>query len=237
MDGAILRLLCIIILSLYHFRYSGTYVLDMYSVFNLYVIDGQVCTDQVNIQQNGDSRFGPNRLAIFPRLNFTCSGRITNIRARVASVNVNNNNFLSIQVWRQSSPGSTRYTRIDTVQLQSNQVTTGSGDFLKANITLTGDDRIEFLSGDVIGYYNPNNLRYTIRDIRTDGYFLYRFDGSPAPISVNLENRNQVFNFRQPLLQFTVGQYMHISYSTVVLYIGIMKVREFRPKIITPKPA
>ena len=28
-----------------------------------------------------------------------------------------------------------------------------------------------------------------------------------------------------------------ISYSTVVLYIGIMKVRGFWPEIITPKPA
>jgi len=28
-----------------------------------------------------------------------------------------------------------------------------------------------------------------------------------------------------------------VSYSTVVLYIGIMKVRGLRPKIITPKSA
>jgi len=28
-----------------------------------------------------------------------------------------------------------------------------------------------------------------------------------------------------------------LSYSTVVLYIGIMKVRKFRPEIITPRPA
>ena len=31
--------------------------------------------------------------------------------------------------------------------------------------------------------------------------------------------------------------YLAISYSTVVLYIGIMKVWGFWPKIITPRPA
>ena len=29
----------------------------------------------------------------------------------------------------------------------------------------------------------------------------------------------------------------YVSYSTVVLYVGIMKVRGFWPQIITPKPA
>jgi len=217
MDGAILRLLCIIVLSLYDVQYSGTHVysnLAMYSVFNLCVIDGQVCTDQVDIQQKGNSQFRANRLAIFPRLNFTCNGRITNIRARVA--NNSRRNLLSVQTWRQSSPGSTKYTRINTVQLQSNQVTTGSGGFLEANIPLSGDDRIEFQSGDVIGYLNPRNFQYTIRDIPTEGYDLYRFDGSPANTSVNLKNADNVSNNRQPLIQFTIGKYIFVINSGIL---------------------
>ena len=38
-------------------------------------------------------------------------------------------------------------------------------------------------------------------------------------------------------LIFTSSVYIYLSYSMVVLYIGIMKVRGFWPEIITPKPA
>ena len=61
-----------------------------------------------------------------------------------------------------------------------------------------------FQSGDVIGYYQPPNARYQVRDIRTMGYTLYRYDGSP-PNSVNLTERDFMVDFRQPLIQFTIG--------------------------------
>ena len=166
------------------------------------LLGGQCCTDSVNIKQNGNREFFDNRLAITPRLNFTCNGRITNIRARVRRVN-DGSSYPFFQVWRPSSVGSTIYNKINEVQLQSNQVT-GSGTYRTANITLTSDNTIEFQSGDVVGYYHPRNARYRVRDIETDGYILYRFDG-PAPSSVNLTERNCMFNFRQPLLQFTIG--------------------------------
>ena len=169
------------------------------------ILGGQTCTDSVNIEQDGDRNLWhtPNgRLAITPRLNFTCNGRITSIRARV-STSSRSGNLLFLQVWRPVSANAI-YNKIGEVQLQSNQVT-GSGTYQTANIMLTGDNAIEIQSGDVVGYYHPLNTSYLVRDIPTDGYVLYRFDGSPVPNSVNLSNTNITINFRQPLIQFTIG--------------------------------
>ena len=148
---------------------------------------------------------GRGRLAIIPRLNFTCNGRITGIRARVI-VDVNRNDYPSFQVWRPSSVGSTIYNRIGEVQLKSNQIT-GNGTYQTANIILTDDNTIEFQSGDVVGYYHPLQSRYRVRDVSTAGYMLYRFNAPFVPNSVNLNNYDaRGGNSRQPLIQFTIGK-------------------------------
>ena len=170
---------------------------------------GQTCTDSVNIQQLGVP-LGRDRLVIIPRLNFTCNGRITSIRARVTLSNMRTN-FLSFQLWRPSSVDPTVYNKVDDseVQLQSNnQVTRGSNNLLEANIILTGDNTIEFQSGDVVGYYHPPDARYRVINIPTDGYILYRFDlnRSPVPTSVNLNDANSNVSNAQPLIQFTIGK-------------------------------
>ena len=117
--------------------------------------------------------------------------------------------FLSFQLWRPSSVGPTLFTKVDgsEVQLQSDQVT-GSGDFLTINIILTGDNTIEFQSGDVVGYYHPSDVRYQVVTLRTNGYRVYVFDldNSPVPTSVNLNNADGNFNFAQTLIQFTIGK-------------------------------
>ena len=173
-------------------------------LMNNSLLGGQFCTDSVDIEQNGQDQIGRGRLAIIPRLNFTCNGRITSIRARVR-VSGNRDDYPSFQVWRAVSVGSTVYNKIGEVQLQSDDQVTDSGDNQTANIILTGDDTIEFESGDVVGYYHPPNSRYLVRDINTTGYILYRFDGSPASNSVNLSEYDLMFNFRQPLIQFIIG--------------------------------
>ena len=176
-------------------------------LINNSLLGGQTCTDSVNIQQSGLS-IGHNRLAIIPRLNFTCDGRITSIRARVFLSSLGfRNDYPSFQVWRPLSVGSKIYNKIGEVQLQSDdQVTRGSNGLLEANITLTDDNTIEFQSGDVIGYYHPSNARYQVINIfrNVNGYVLYWFDGSPAPDSVELSERD-VSTFWQPLLQFSIG--------------------------------
>ena len=183
------------------------YTVTCPSLINNSLLSAQECIDGVNIQQDGNNQIGRGRLAIIPRLNFTCNGRITGIRARViVDDNRNRNDYPSFQVWRPSSVGLTIYNRIGEVQLKSNQVT-GNGTYQIANIILTDDNTIEFQSGDVVGYYHPPQSRYRVRDISTAGYVLYRFDGSSVPNSVNLSNSDaRGGNSRQPLIQFIIGR-------------------------------
>ena len=178
------------------------------------LLDGQVCTDYVDINQDGRDQIGHDRLAIIPRLSFSCNGTITSIIARVRFYS-NRVDYPAFQVWRPLSVGSTVYNKIGEAQLQSDQVT-GNGDrYQMANITLTGSNRIDFQSGDVVGYYHPPQSRYQVRTIRTDGYRLYQFDEPSGSISlvnlINADNDDDDHD-QQPLIQFTIGK---CSYTCV----------------------
>ena len=71
---------------------------------------GQECTDSVDIMQNGHNSIDRGMTAIIPRLSFTCTGRITNIRARVNADK--RNDYPYFQVWRPTSVDSTSYEKV-----------------------------------------------------------------------------------------------------------------------------
>lgn len=77
--------------------------LDFSLLFSNAYIGGQTCTDFINLQQSATNQLGNNeigRLGIFPRLNFTCNGRITGIMARVVLRNSGATSVNYLQVWR-----------------------------------------------------------------------------------------------------------------------------------------
>ena len=111
------------------------------------------------------------------------------------------------------------YNKIGEVQLSHDQVT-GSGDYQTAIIILTGDDKIEVKSGDVVGYYREGYARYRLRTIRTDGYMLYEFEGSNTPTSVNLNNVDHRTNERQPLIKITIGEHVFNLYCLLIALFG-----------------
>ena len=169
------------------------------------LLGGQFCTDYVDIQPNGDSAIGRNRLAIVPHLNFTCNGRITSITAKLWFSD-ESGDYPFFQVWRAASVSSTVYKKIREIQLQPNlQITSGNHDKIKiATIILTGNNTIEVQTGDVVGYYHPPGAHYRVRTIQTDGYILYQFNGSHE--SVDLKNAIDNNVRQQPLIQFTIGK-------------------------------
>ena len=173
-------------------------------LMNNSLLGGQECTDSIDVGQIGNNQINADRLAIIPRLNFTCNGRITRIRARIGFIGFTQE-YPFFQVWRPASVGSTIYNRIGQVQLQLDQVI-----FINlvpvANITLTGNNTIEVQSGDVVGYYHPPNAHFRVRTIQTRGYRLYQFSGSPD--SVDLSNNIGNDDNRQPLIQFIIGKYL-----------------------------
>ena len=158
-----------------------------------------------------------NKLAIVPCLNFTCSGTLTSIRARVFNV-IGANTYPYFQVWRPTSIASTIYNKTGEVQLQPDDAITKNGiDYWEVNIALTGNNTIEVQSGDVVGYYHPPNAHYLVMDIPTNGYWLYQFNRSTAPNSINISERDVMFSNRQPLLQFTiVGMDYHCLHTYII---------------------
>ena len=186
---------------------------------------GQTCIDDVDdVQLIGSNQISDNRIVIVPHLSFTCNGRITNIRVRIFDDGTGDN-FPYIQVWRLS-PSLQLYNLVDEVQIQSSHVTWLT--YLGANISLTGNHRIQFQSGDVIGFYLPPDSRYEIRDITTPGYVFYVFVGSTAT-SLNLSNADITPMYRQPLIQFTFGEYgdsyficCYTSIGCVDIHLGVV---------------
>ena len=100
------------------------------------------------------------------------------------------------------------YNKVGEIHLESdNQVTQGYHN-LEATIILTGEKRIEFQPGDIIGYYQPNRSRYRVLNVNTTGYVLHRFDEMSPPNTLHLSEANKTLRNRQPLLQFTFGKNM-----------------------------
>ena len=166
------------------------------------LLGGQECTDYVDIQQNGNVVIGRNRLAIIPRLNFTCNGRITSITARLWR-GIWGSDYPFFQVWQAASVGSTMYNKINEVQLQSDDQLTVVNDNVRiATIILTDSNTIQVQSGDVVGYYHPWNSRYQVITRGTYGYILYQFSGSSESVTLSSNRDNE----RQPVIQFTIGK-------------------------------
>ena len=190
-------------------------------LMNNSLLGGQFCTDYDDILQPGDDITDRDRLAIIPRLNFTCNGRITSIRARLFDIFNVRNDYPFIQVWRAASVGSTIYNKIGEVQLQSDdQLNVVNNNVRIANIILTGNNTntIEVQSGDVVGFFHPPQSRYRVITRETDGYILYEFRGSHD--SVDLNNNIENDDRRQPLIQFTISKCVFIQ-SPVISYITL----------------
>ena len=150
------------------------------------------------------SAIGSNGLAIIPHLNFTCSGRITSITARMR-VN-NGSNYPFFQVWRPVSVGSTIFNKVGEVPLQSDDELSEVSNFTQiATIVLTDNNTMEVQSGDVVGYYHPPQSNYQVRALSTQGYRIYQFNGSFE--SVDLNNYVDIDDNQKPLIQFTIGKH------------------------------
>ena len=162
------------------------------------------CIDSVNVHQIPNEKVSTNKLVIVPDFKFICNGRITSIRARVEK-NSNSAKFPSFQVWRPSSVDSPIYNKVDEVDMSLTDQVTNNILYIK----LTGNNAIEFQSGDVIGYYHPSNSRYLVTHIKNNtigGYVLYRFNVEPLENSAEINiSRGKVTRYARPLLQFTVG--------------------------------
>ena len=158
--------------------------------------------DTINVQREGTDGVRNNRYIIVPRSNFSCNGRITGY---MVSLNQNDDefdecNFPSILVWRPMNDEAAMYSISHTYSLSRSDDINRMGSYYFATIVFTGSDRIEFQSGDVIGYRHRSSPCYTVWSIATAGYTSY-FDDSNT---ININSASQEFN-RQPLIQVVFG--------------------------------
>ena len=74
-------------------------------------------------------------------------------------------------------------------------------------MSCTGNERIEFQSGDVIGYYHASEVQYRLWSTDTTGYTAYQYDSNSPLDTVNINDNNvDVIDNRQPLIQVMFGK-------------------------------
>ena len=175
---------------------------------NNLLLGGQFCTDKVNItfDESNTKEVGRNKLAIVPRLNFTCNGRITGIMAKVKELGGDDGSNAILQVWRQGTDGAKIYNKISEATLTLQSSNSSNGNDRIANFTFAGNKTIDVQLGDVVGYYHPQRSQYVIKDKETIGYILYEFEEFPSMNSVNLSTSSNIRNDRQPLIQFSMSK-------------------------------
>ena len=152
---------------------------------------------------------------IVPRSTFSCNGRITGYLISLVTAS-SLGDYPIVQVWH---PSSTAYTRVNTecplTANDINRMRNGDDEYYLGNVSCTGDNRIEFQSGDVLGYYHANEVRYRLWNIETMGYTAYSRERKNPP-NFNINGIDGTEN-RQPLIQVLYGKIAsHVHMYTYV---------------------
>ena len=174
-----------------------------YAAFNGSYAGGLSCVDEVNVQQPGMFVFDDGIRVIVPRINFSCNGRITGYLISLERLSGGGRNELPIiQVYRPTI--GSLFNEKDHYTLNRDEIT-NMGDYYLANVSFTNNDRIEFQSDDVIGYYIPDGSRYNVWNIETEGYTSYIDEDDRESFSINSETDSTEDN-RQPLILVIFGK-------------------------------
>ena len=157
-----------------------------------------------------------NRQIIVLGSDFRCNGRLTGY---LISLDLNGapRGYPSIQVWRRSDTDPLEYTIVGTAcALTDGDITMmndGTWNYYLGNVSCTMGGRIEFQSGDIIGYNQDAPSRYSLWIISAVGYASYSRNG-PSRQSNTFNINNIVgINDTQPLIQMIFGNYLHSIYS------------------------
>ena len=174
-------------------------------MFYLLSTDAHSCVDTVNVQRQGTDQLNNNGFYIVPRSNFSCNGRIIGYMASLDQINNRRCNNPHILVWRPTNTKQTTYCIVDNYQLRNGDINRMESYYF-ANVSFTENNRIEFQSGDVIGYWHTIvNPCYTVWSINTTGYTSYRRNvGSNTNIDIESNSVTATPN-RQPLIQVIFG--------------------------------
>ena len=173
-------------------------------------IDGQNCiTTVTNVRQRGLQATPSNIQMIVPSNNFSCNGRVTGYLISLESANNSSGGYPSVQVWHPIN--STEYTRVDTeCALNASDISMmrdrNGHDFYLGNVSCTGNNRIEFQSGDVIGYHQGSPVRYRLWTVQYDGYRAYYHNTSSPLNTFIISNDVRTRNDMIPMIELMYGK-------------------------------
>ena len=127
--------------------------------------------------------------------------------------------YPTIQIWRPIVQNSTIYDKVGTVcTLTADDIintTTNELSYHLANMSCTGDNRTEFQSGDVIGYYQYNSSHSQLLSVVIEGYTSYRINSSLTSLtSINISLFNTLRSI-QPLIQVMYGKVVKHNYAII----------------------
>ena len=202
----------------------------MLAIITANTLDGQNCFDAVNVTQRGVQAMPPSVQVLVPRSNFSCNGRITGYLISLRQAN-GSEGYPSVQVWHPTS--STEYTRVDTeCALTASDISMmrdGNGNnYHLGNVSCTGNNRIEFQSGDVIGYHHGSSAFYRLWSIDTNGYTSYHHNNTDNSLEIFNINNNSVSltDNRQPLIEVMYGKIntltLVMEFSMLVIYFWVI---------------
>ena len=123
----------------------------------------------------------------------------------------------SILIWHPLNTEQTIYGITHNYTLNTSDVNEIQ-DYHFANVSFTGDDRVEVHPGDVIGYYQHRRRScYRIWSIREEGYTSYSYDQITNG-TINIDDNDRFTYVRdnyQPLIQVVFGMTLIVA---IVLY-------------------
>ena len=142
---------------------------------------------------------------------FRCNGRLIGY---LVSLDMNGapRGYPSIQVWRRSD--TDQYTIVGTACALTDGVITmmndGTRNYYLGNVSCAMGGRVEFQSGDIIGYNQGAPSRYSLWIISAVGYTSYSRNGRSSPSNTfNINNMVEISADMQPLIQMIFGNYLH----------------------------
>ena len=149
---------------------------------------------------------------VVPEHNFSCNGRVTGYLISLRMVRYSaSGSYPTVQVWHATNPPV--YTRADTECLLTatdiSIMTDDMGnDYYLGNVSCTGSNRIEFQSGDIIGYYQGSNLSYEVWSSNNsigNTTAIHLYEPTP-PATFNLGSIDASGSNAQPLIQILYGK-------------------------------
>ena len=87
-------------------------------------------------------------------------------------------------------------------------------EYYLGNVSCTGDNRIEFQSGDIIGHYHANEVQFRLWNIGTAGYTSYVRDENSPPNTFNVNGVDDSIT-RRPLIQVLYGKIRSYKYIRI----------------------